>query len=227
MKYTPGPMVGLLSRSQGNTTASHNRNGAYLRNRTIPVDPSTAKQVAIRALIQSFSEAWRLLSQLQRDGWATLGDQMTRLDTLGQPYTLTPLQAFTSVNMNLDLIGGTALNDAPVLDVPTEVYSITLAGAAVADTLTLASGISIATTEKLVVEASAGISAGINFVPRGAYKFLETFDDLAASPFDIKATWVAIYGALGEGEKIFARSRLINDSGFAGSIVKDTAIVAA
>lgn len=227
MKYVPGPMFGQFSRSQGNTTASHNRFGSYTRNRVIPADPATAKQLAQRALIQDLSEAWRLLTQVQRDGWATLGDQMTRLDTQGQSYTLTPLQAFTSINSNLSLIGETLLDDAPVLDVPANIYSFALAGVAGITALTVTSAVSLAATEFLVVEATAMISAGINFQPRSNYKFLERFDSVDVSPFDILATYEAIYGSLLEGTKIFARTRVINDAGFDGSIVKDSAIVAA
>ena len=116
MKYVPGPFVGQLSGSQGNTTASHNKFGSYLRNRVVPVDPRTAKQLAVRALIQGFSEFWRTLSQAQRDGWSFLGDQMTRLDTQGQSYTLTGLQAFTSINMNRDVLSLAISRQRPTHD---------------------------------------------------------------------------------------------------------------
>lgn len=227
MKYIPGPMFGQFSGSQGNTTAAHNKFGSYLRNRIIPADPATAKQLAIRALIQSFSEAWRELTESQRLGWGTLGDQMTRLDTQGSSYTLTPLQAFTSVNMNLDLIGQALLDDAPALLVPSLLYTFALAATAGITALTIASDISLAATEFLVVDASAQGSQGINFVERGAYKFLETFDSVDISPFDILATYTAIYGVLIAGTKIFSRGRVINAAGFAGAVVKAEAVVAA
>jgi hypothetical protein len=84
MKYVPGAFVGVLSRSQGSTTASHNRFGAYLRNRIIPVNPNTSKQADARATLASNSSRYRTLSEGQRAGWAALGAQITRLDTLGQ-----------------------------------------------------------------------------------------------------------------------------------------------
>ena len=220
-------MFGQFSGSQGNTVASHNKFGSYLRNRVIPADPATVKQLAIRALLQSISEIWRALSDAQRLPWTFLGDQMVRLDAQGQSYTLTPLQAFTSINMNRNLLGLGIENDAPAFNVPAQVYTFVLAAdGAEPESMTVTSDVSLGAADKLVVEASAGISAGINFVPRSSYKFLEFFDSAAMSPFDILATWSAIYGVPLTTTKIFARGRVINTDGFAGGIFSDTVIVA-
>lgn len=227
MKYVPGPAFGQFSRSQGNTTASHNRNGSYLRNRTIPADPATPKQLAIRALVQNLSEQWRDITQAQRDGWSSLGDQMTRLDTQGQSYTLTGLQAYTSINMNRDLIALARNDDAPALDVPSTAVSFTVSAAAGVPALSIGLVGTLIATEDLVIEISDQLSAGINFVPRSAYKFIQLEDEVTPPPFDALANWVAIYGALLEANKIFMRGRIINEAGFAGSISSATGIVAA
>ena len=218
-------MFGQFSGSQGNTTASHNKFGSYTRNRIIPVDPRTAKQLAVRALIQGFSEFWRTLSQAQRDGWIFLGDQMTRLDSQGQSYTLTGLQAFTSINMNRDVLGLAISQDAPALDVPTLIYTITPDALGVAQAFTIDSNVNLAATQSLVLDASDGISAGINFVPRGAFKFLQVEDDTAVFPVDVAPAWLTIYGLLVASEKIFARAVVINDAGFAGAVIEADTIV--
>lgn len=219
-------MFGQFSGSQGNTVASHNKNGSYLRNRIIPVDPRTAKQLAVRALIQGFSEFWRTLSQAQRDGWSFLGDQMTRLDTQGQSYTLTGLQAFTSINMNRDVLSLAISQDAPALDVPTLIYTITPTAAAGAQSFEIDSTVVLAASQNIVLDASDDISPGINFVPRGAFKFLAVFSSIGNPPYDVATEWLAIYGILTAGEKIFARAVVINDAGFAGAVVEEDTIVA-
>lgn len=227
MKYVPGPEFGQFSGSQGNTTASHNKFGSYLRNRVIPADPATPKQLAIRAQIQGFSEQWRLLTQAQRDGWKALGDQMTRLDTQGQSYTLTGLQAYTSINMNRDLLSLARNDDPPLLDIPSTVYSITTEAVVLGPVQTITTALILLTEQVFVIEASAGVSAGINFLPRGGYKFMAAPVDPIASPIDFNAQWLPIFGPLIIGTKIFARTRIINDAGFAGAVVKaDTIVVA-
>lgn len=126
MKYTPSALLGPLSRSAGSTTASHNRFGTYLRNRVIPTNPNTTKQAAARATMASLSAGWRALSAGNRAGWTALGSQMTRLDTLGNSYTLTGLQAYTSVNRNLLTVGGAVSPTAPTFLTPTTLTLLTL-----------------------------------------------------------------------------------------------------
>jgi len=125
MKYVPGPAFGMFSRSQGNTTASHNSFGAYTRNRTIPVNPNTAKQTARRTLLQTYSDAYKSLSSANRLGWIALGQNFARLDTLGQTYKLSGLQAYTSANLNIATVGGTAITTPPAYSPPAPVATIT------------------------------------------------------------------------------------------------------
>lgn len=125
MKYSPGLLVGQLSRSVGSTTASHNRFGPYFRSRVIPVNPNTSTQVTQRQFLHDASQGWRGLTANQRAAWTALGLEITRTDTLGVPYTLTGLQAYTSFYRTAKYIGGTALSDAPALVAVTAVASVT------------------------------------------------------------------------------------------------------
>lgn len=130
MKYTPSALIGPLSRSAGSTTASHNRFGTYFRNRTIPTNPNTPKQATARATIQAASNAWRALTPTQRAGWTALGATQTRVDSLGNTYSLTGLQSYTSQYRNNISAGNTILSDAPALAEPTTLTSITLTATA-------------------------------------------------------------------------------------------------
>jgi hypothetical protein len=123
-------MFGLLSRSQGNTTASHNRNGAYTRNRTIPVNPNTSKQTARRTLLQTYSDSWKGLTAAQRTAWTALGASMVRLDTLGVSYTLSGLQAYESCNLNNATVGGSAISNAPGFSPPAPMATLTVTATA-------------------------------------------------------------------------------------------------
>ena len=125
MKYVPGLLVGVLSRKAGSTVASHNRFGPYLRNRVIPVNPATTNQILYRTRLTGWSQAWRALTSTERAGWTALGATMSRLDSLGVSYTLTGLQAYTSLNVNLQVVGAGPLNDAPALSGVTAVATCT------------------------------------------------------------------------------------------------------
>lgn len=213
MKYVPSALIGQLSRSQGSTTASHNRFGAYLRNRVIPTNPNTSKQAAARNTLAAASQGWRALNETQRDGWTALGSQMIRLDTLGQEYTLTGLQAYSSQYRNNDTVGNTLLTDPPILDEPTSLTSLTLT-ADDTPALSVAFGPSpLATGEKIVIEATDQVSAGKSFMPRSAYKTVFVGAAASTTPANILSAWNAIYGSLVLGSKIFIRAYVIGTNG--------------
>lgn len=96
----------------------------------MPVNPNTSKQSTVRNNIQELSQAWKDLTPAQRTGWAALGAQMTRQDSLGQAYNLTGLQAFTSLNMNLKTLSASALFDAPILAAVNQLDTLTITATA-------------------------------------------------------------------------------------------------
>lgn len=79
---------------------------------------------------------------------------------------------------------------------------------------------------KLVVFAAKPQSQGVNFVPPSEYKQILVSASAAASPADILAAYVAKYGALIVGQKIFTRSKVIGSTGLVTAVIEATAIVA-
>lgn len=213
MKYAAGLMVGVLSRSVGSTTASHNRFGPYFRSRVIPVNPSSDAQVTQRRILTDASQAWRGLTALQRAGWATLGSTIVRLDSLAQEYTLTGLQAFTSSFRNLSYIGLTPIEDAYTLAGLGSVASMTLTADSSPQTISFAfTPTPVPSDLSMVIEATAGVSAGINFRPRSAYKLVAVVASAGTSPENALTNWGAIFGSVVAGTKIFFRTRYISES---------------
>ena len=92
----------------------------------MPVNPNTANQVEQRAVLAAASQAWRGLTAAQRTAWINLGLQITRQDSLGQTYTLTGIQAYSSYYRNVTLVGGTPSSDAPSLSAPAAIASVTV-----------------------------------------------------------------------------------------------------
>lgn len=121
MKFLDVPRSG----SYQGITSSRNRNGQYVRTRATPVQPRTAAQLSVRAHQSTNAAAWRTLTATQRDGWQSLGLQMTRSDSLGQSQNLTGFQAYVSVNNLQLLVGNTVLSDPPALTTPSGLTTIT------------------------------------------------------------------------------------------------------
>lgn len=107
-------MGGQLSGSVGGVVASRNRYGAYLRNRTVPVNPNTPRQLDVRANFGAASIAWSSVSAGQRGGWESYANQTPLLNRLGESVTLSANAMFLRVNaFRLDC-GASIIFDAPL-----------------------------------------------------------------------------------------------------------------
>lgn len=88
------------SGSIGGATWSHNSSGAYIRARSIPVNPNTDRQVAIRNLVKALAIAWQnTLTQVQRDAWDVYAANVDWTDSLGQAINLTGLNHYIRSNV--------------------------------------------------------------------------------------------------------------------------------
>lgn len=102
------------SGSLGATTASHNRNGQYLRPRSIPVNPNTDRQVDARNEFRAASIRWALeLTQLQRDGWNVYAGNVGWLNGLGDPINLTGQNMYIRTNTSRKQVGLAVIDEAP------------------------------------------------------------------------------------------------------------------
>ncbi len=114
MKYVPGLMVGQLSGKAGNTVASRNRAGSYIRTRVIPKLVRNSTTTFVRTIFTDLSQAFRTLTQEQIKGWNNLGSQIVRKTSLGESFHLTGLQAYKSLNQTNQFLGNPVLADPPV-----------------------------------------------------------------------------------------------------------------
>jgi len=209
------------SGSYQSLTFSRNRNGQYVRTRAIPVNPSSAFQQAVRARLSTAAQDWRELTALQREGWATLGEQITRTDSLGQGYNLTGFQAYVLINNNRLAAGDVKVSDAPAHLPPDPILSVTA-------TITAAT-YSVAWTptpllagEKLFASCSPQRSAGRTF--EGDYRLILVSAAAAASPLVVFSAYTARMGVPVLGNKIFTSvQRYLN--GFLSAPISTSTIV--
>jgi hypothetical protein len=188
------------SGSYQGVTFSRNRNGQYVRNRSIPVNPGSTFQQSVRARFSSNAQNWRDLTSAQRAGWTDLGLQISRNDTLGQAYNLTGFQAYLLVNNNKLAAGDATVADAPLYAPPDPIVTVTL-------TLT-AGAFSVAYTPtplpagtRAFVSCSPQRSAGRSF--EGDIRLISVTPAAAVSPLNILAAYTARFGAPITGNRVF------------------------
>lgn len=104
------------SGKQGGIVFSHNKGGPYIRNRAIPTNPNTARQVAVRNAMRSITIAWTtILTQAQRDAWDVYAANVSWLNRLGQTIKLTGLSHFVRSNTPRVAHGIAREDAAPVI----------------------------------------------------------------------------------------------------------------
>lgn len=230
-----------ISGSINGTTYSRNRSGAYIRNRTVPVNTITTRRTIVRSLLASIASAWKNLTQPERDAWndAAASGQYPRYNAVGDLISRTGFNLYMDVNGVLqNNTGGLDFTSSPP---PPVVFPILTA----IDNMTL-TAIQTGANEALVIDASwlppaifdgsmliyatSPISAGRSN-GSGAFKLLSALENPDSSDsIDIQALYEAVFGtgwkdAENTGNRIIIKFRFMKD-GLVSPYVQLTTLIA-
>lgn len=203
------------SGSIGGTVWSHNKAGVYIRNRSIPVNPNTDRQAAVRVAVRNLSIFWDTeLTQGQRDAWDEYAANVSWINRLGQSINLTGLNHY--VRCNTQKIISTIARD----DTAPGIFDIGDAEDQLA--CTASEG-----TQDLTINGNAGApwlveALGWQYyymgIPQnasrkffgGPYRFVTAVPGAGPPPFPIviAAPWPFV-----EGQRIWLRSRIQRGDG--------------
>lgn len=216
MKFLGGLIGGALSGSVGGMVASHNRFGGYIRDRVIPVNPSSPAQIAVRGFMAQLSNAWiDILTQVQRDDWTTYADNVPLVDALGQSITLTGMNMYVRSNIPALQAGLARQDDAPSIFDLGPFTNPTMVATASANTLDFSFEITDAWPNEdgaaMLIYGSRPQNPTINFF-KGPYQFAGAILGDAISPPAIPAIFLNPF-AFDVGQKVFAQVRVVRADG--------------
>jgi len=150
--WSPFALMGMIivsddqkSGSKGNTTASRNKGGAYLRSRAAPTNPNTNRQSAARSVFGSQASAWNELTAGQRAQWDTYAETHTVKNALGQDIHITGLAWSVKLNSRLADAGVAVITTPPPTTAMAALESLAVTYTD-ADTLSVAYGGTISGT---------------------------------------------------------------------------------
>lgn len=107
-------LITSASGSVGGMTASHNKGGQYFRARSIPTDPGTSLQVAVRNQMAILASAWvSVLTQAQRDAWQTYAENVLIPNPMGDARQVPALAMYTRSNVSRLQASLPRVDDAP------------------------------------------------------------------------------------------------------------------
>jgi hypothetical protein len=226
MKILFGAFVTAGSGSSGGTTASRNRQGSYFKNKPNPTNPNTVAQQAARAILTAFAQAWRSLTQIQRDSWTAAAPNFVGTIVFGNPTSPTGNNLYTRLNSVLASVGLSSISVPPL---PTQVpypqlSQVVIALGAGTYDVTYVDPTASFTTQ---VWATAPKSAGVNN-PSGSYRQIDAVTGGGGPTYDATAAYNAKFGVPPVGTKVFFQMvNVHNASGQISGVSTGSAIVAA
>jgi len=114
VKYGGG--IAQMSGSIGGDTHARNRFGNYIRARTKPINPNTAKQVLVRAVMAELTTRWaQTLSAAQRAAWNLYGASVAMSNKLGETVNMTGFNHYLRSNHWFARMGRTLVDDGPTI----------------------------------------------------------------------------------------------------------------
>ncbi len=102
------------SGSVGGTVYSHNRYGAYIRARSIPVNVNSDRQVAVRNVLRNLAIAWEnVLAPEERAKWEEYAANVSWKNKFGDSVRLTGLAHYIRTNVPYFLAFASTIAKAP------------------------------------------------------------------------------------------------------------------
>ena len=211
MKIKWGALVVDSRNKIGGQVASRNRSGAYMRNKVTPVNPSTTAQIVARTILSSNSQAWRSLTDAQREQWNSAVSDYQKTDIFGDIVRPSGFNLYVRLNSNLANVGASVIS-TPLSPVGVNVFtSLSLAAAAGAGSLVATvSPETLDADEYVIASATAPQSAGKSFV-KSEYRQIEIIQAVVGGSIDLAASYIAKFGSIGAaGQKVFVQFKHVN-----------------
>lgn len=211
-----GPLVKITptyfsdaSGSIAGTTFSKNAGGLYLRKRVKPTNPQSDDQAEQRNFLAQLSQAWRGLSQSERQTWISCAKDFPYSNVLGITKTLSGFGLYVQLNLNLLIISEPTVDECPSASAVESISTLSLNAAAPNNLSITFTPTPIPAGHKWVIEATPQVSTGISFV-KNKYRRITVLAAATISPQNVFAAWQAKFGgSLVVGNKVFVRAHSV------------------
>lgn len=215
MKFKP-IMGAQLSGSLAGITASHNKGGTYFRQRSIPTNPSSFRQLQVRNAMSQLAAAWvSTLTPAERAAWETYAENVPLIDKIGDPITVGGLPMYQRSNVPRLQAGLTRVDAAPTIfdlgDFTTPTVSASAGSQEVTVDFDAGDPWDDEDDSSMLVYLSTERNPTINFF-KGPYRLLATIDGNSVTPPTDPAV-IPVTQSLTQGNKVFFQLRVSRADG--------------
>lgn len=208
-----------ISGKSGGTVFSKNKGGAYLKNRVVPSNPQTAKQIGVRSRISSLSQAWKSLTSEQQAAWQGATPSFQYVNNLGQLRSYTAQALFMALNSSIRAGNPSAalLTSPPAPAAITNVVPTALnflVDTGNPDTVDITFAPTVPSGHTVLVQATRGLSPGVTRPSQSFFRQIGVIPAAGTSPVDMVTEWAAEFGSAAVGQKVFVKFvTLLNATG--------------
>jgi hypothetical protein len=229
MKVKYGSIITNSRGKLGGQYYSRNHYGPFAANIVTPTNPQTSYQSTARSTFLFFNQKWKTLSIDDQLRWTEAAVNFPKTDVFGDEYFSTGKNLYVSLNINLSIIGQTAISTPPSPEVITpipSIYALTANQLYGYIQLELTDDFTD-TNQYYIVRATPLLSPGINVVTSKLTRiFVQDCDN--SNVWDWGAPWSAKFGALTAGNRLFIEVQSIQKhSGQAGIPRRTSCIISA
>jgi len=229
IKYGGG-IVQMSGSIAGNTHA-RNRYGNYVRARTKPINPNTARQVAIRASMAELTARWaQTLTAVQRTAWNLYASSVAMKNKLGEAINLTGFNHYLRSNI-IRLQGGAAVVDAGpvVFELPAQDPNFIVTASEATQQITVAYDDTMdwadETEAYMFIYQGTPQNAQRNFFA-GPWRYLTNVAGVTGAP-PASPKIVGVPYAFAEGQHMWCSARISRADGRLSEIFRDDCFCAA
>ena len=204
MKAKFGMVVVAGSGKIGGHVASRNRGGAYFRTKVTPINPQTTAQSVVRARLTGLASTWRSLSDAQRAAWQAAITNYATTDIFGDIKNPSGFNLYMKLNSNLESVNLGAISTPLMPEAPDTVSITSVIPDASSQLMPMVMSAALGSGTAVKVFATPQVSAGKTFV-KNEFRVIQVLAPSAATPVALGAAYIAKFGALVEGNKIFVK----------------------
>ena len=225
-----GGIIALSGKIAGNVF-SRNRSGNIVRAWANPVNPNTARQQAVRSIMQSLSTRWsNVLTAVQRSQWDAYAAAVLSTNRLGETIQLTGQNYYVGNNSAILSAGGVTVDDGPaVLNKPDAdpLFAVVVDEAAQEISVTFDPALAWNQIDAghMLVSMGTPINLSRNFFA-GPYRIAGALDGATALPLTSPQVLSAPF-PVQVGQKVFAQARVMEPDGRVSSIFRTSIAISA
>jgi hypothetical protein len=186
--FKHGPLAAEIRGSIAGATYSRNKAGAYIRNRSKPVNPMSARQVAVRLKLSSLQTIWHnTLSTTERQAWDAFAAACPMLNRLGETQPISGFNHFLRINA-LRLIPGLAITiPPPIPPAECDIKGFTASATSASGFQITAKDANLVAGDHIIFSWNNPLTQAVNFY-KGPYAHLTDWDGSTTLPLTLTAT---------------------------------------